>query len=531
MNPNSDQTIPAFSQKNSNGKPLFVTVIHAEEYWINRARMNIADYITYKTDGEKPPAKHHILWLYEMLNANKTNLIAPRGSAKTEICLNFMEWLIGKYPHRTNYIGSVTFQQATLRLQEIRSTIEFNPRYHNVFPWIKIDSRRENSQKAFTIWSERWLNNPNPITYQYWRTMISKFGESKDATLFCSGMTAKGVVGRRFSGMVLIDDPHDATNSGTDEQCVKVEDFVKKTLMPCMVKQSQINIIHTRWRINDLAGRLKEDKRANGDPIWKTIELKAVNDAGESYWPELYPLERLDAIKEEVGTIIYELMYMNNPDAATSQQFTLDMLRRPLPEPLPTFKELIISIDLAYSIDKKADFTVYTAIARDSEDRFNAYVLDIQRGKWNRSKDKIRELLKFADSISDRYGEIDYLLFHHVGGEPQFAGDLQYNETEELEQGLRDIRYPVRTIKTTGGKEERLKGRQLEDSLALKIQQGKVFFNTNMKYYDAMVSELLSFPAGHDDIVDTLILPFQQKSWSFRKTGAGIVRAKPKIRL
>lgn len=515
------------STSETKNKPFYTSIVHAEKYWIDQSRKNIGDYIIYITDGEKPPAKHHILWLYEMLaGGSRVNLIAPRGSAKTEICLRLMEWWIGKYPWLTNYIGSVTFQQATLRLQEVGSTIEFNPRYANIFPWIHVDKRRENSQKAFTVWSEKWPGKEEPISYAIWRTLISKYGESKDATLFCSGMTAKGVVGRRISGRALIDDAHDETNSATDEQCDKVESFVKKTLIPCMVKQAELDVIGTRWRANDLPGRLMEDKRSDGKKVWKTIELTAVNDKNESYWPELYPLDRLKEIEEEVGTVIYRLMYMNDPNAATSEQFTIGMFRRPLPEILPEFKEIVISVDLAYSTLKKADYTVFTAIAIDEEAKYNVYILDIVRGKWNRSSKKISKLISFADTVREIYGRVDYILFQNVGREPEFAGDLQETQEEDVLEKMGDIQYKVKTVQTTGDK-----GQRLERSIAIKIQQGRAYFNIEMKNYNAMVSEFLSFPVGHDDIVDSCTLPFAQSSWRFKGNKAGIVHIKPGVRI
>lgn len=505
--------------------PFYTSIVHSEKYWIEQSRVNISDYIMYMTDGEKPPAKHHIRWLFEMISSikryePKNIIVAPRGSAKTEILLKFMEWWIGKYPYLTNYIGCVAFDQATLRLQDIRNVVEASDRYHNVFPYVHIDPRRENSKRAFTVWSERWTNPNEVITYQQWMTLIGKYGERKDATLTCSGMTARGVIGRRFSGMVLIDDAHDENNSATDDQCVKVENFVRKTLLPCMVKRSVINVIGTRWRANDLIGRLKEDLDEKKQPVWNVMEMAAVDDQGKSYWPEQYPLKKLKRIANSMGGwngASFQLMFMNNTDAATSEQFTIEMFRKPLPEVLPDFKEIVVSVDLAYSTQKRADFTVFTAIARDNEARYSVYVLDMRRGKWTRSSNKIEKLIRFCSHIEDTYGPVSYVLFQHVGSEPEFAGELK-GKQEELQEQLGEIQWKVKTVHTAADKAIRL-----ERSFAIKVQQGRAYFNTTMKTYHAMVSECMSFPVGHDDIVDTLTLPFQQESWHFKANKAGIL--------
>lgn len=486
-------------------KPVYITTVKGEQYWIERSRSNVADFITYITDGAERPAKHHLQWMYYILSHPRTNIVAPRGSAKTDTLKRILAWVIGKKPWLNNFIGSVSATQAIDRLRDIRMIIEHDRRYHNVFPWIHLDDKMPQNMKEFSVWSNLWKDGNTNIDYAQWRMLISRYGESKGHTLSAAGITSSGVIGKRFTGLVLLDDPHDESNSANPEQREKVVSFVKRTLIPCLVPDSnaKLCVISTRWAENDLAGVLATETRRDGSMVWKTLEMPAIDDKGQSYWPEVWPLDKLEERREEVGDVMFELMYMNNPLGMASGEFTFDMLKRGLPEQLPEFKELLITVDLSYSAKERADYTVFTAIARDRNQKFGVYVLDIMRFKMAEIGKKLDKLEEFADDIFLRYGKLDGICFQQVAGEPAYGMELR-------KRGRLDL--PVKIVPTKGDKETRMK------SVAIVVHDGRFYANTQMKYYMAMCSEMVSFPGVHDDICDTLSLPFQLDSWREKRT-------------
>lgn len=83
---------------------FFYPVDTIEQYWIERARENVADFIMYMTDGEFVIPDHHLEWLYYLVSKDFkfVNNIAFRGSGKTFVLVHFLAWFIGKYPHKTN---------------------------------------------------------------------------------------------------------------------------------------------------------------------------------------------------------------------------------------------------------------------------------------------------------------------------------------------------------------------------------------------------------------------------------------------
>lgn len=410
-----------------------------------------------------------------------------------------MAWLIGKNPMSTNFIGSVTASQSQDRLQMIREIIEYNPRFKNVFPGVEIDYHRTNNKSEFTVWCSQW--NGRTVDYGTYRGVVARLGDLKNPTLFAAGAGSSAIIGRRFSGMVLVDDPHSEANSATEDLRNKLEDWFNRTLLPCVKEEGRVAVISTRWAETDLSGRLKEKPH-----IWKTVEHCAIDADGNSYWPEYWPVEKLESKREEVGSVMFDLMYMNNPYGLSSGQFTIDNLRQPLPDPLPEIKSLVVSVDFALTEKAASDYSVFTAVARDTDKRYGVYVLDMLRGKFDFDT-ALNELAKFCDLIFEKYGRLDRVLFEHQA--------LTVPAEQEIRQRRPDL--PVAMVPLRGDKGTRLNG-----GLAVKAQANNLYINLDMKDYRALVSELISFPKGaHDDIADSLSLPIQH--WGSSDVKSGII--------
>lgn len=488
--------------------PLFIKAETAELYWIKRARDNPADFMTYMTEGDKRPAKHHLRWMGAMFDPVKKNTIiqAWPGSAKTSISVYSLAYVIGKMPWLTHGIFSVSEEQAKQRLSEVREII-MNPRYKNVFPWIEIDYKRPNNAAMINVWSKIWRDG-SKVDYAQYRSLIGRFGEARDHTVFAAGVTSKSITGKRISGWKIIDDPHNETNSATPEQREKVTNAIKKEILsraPAKSKYARTIIIMTPWAEDDCAGRLMQDKTKDGSLVWNFLKTPIRDESGKPAWPEVFDEIRIEEIESEQGPIIFELMYLLNPLAAGSRQITLDMLRKPLPAQLPEFREVVIGIDFAETKGLKADYTVFSAEARDTEKRWNLYVLEMERFQEDEVQNRVERLSDFCDLVFQRYGKISKIVFEE-------------NDARSEIQLFADRRpdLPINALRPKGGKEDRFK------RLAGWIQQGRVFWNTNSPVYHAACSELIGFgKSAHDDCVDSLDIPFQLPEWAAKFVRAG----------
>jgi predicted phage terminase large subunit-like protein len=202
---------------------------------------------------------------------------------------------------------------------------------------------------------------------------------------------------------------------------------------------------------------------------------------------------------------MWQLMYMNNPLGASAGQFKLDMLRHPLPNPLPEFKSLVIALDLAATDRTYSDYSVATALAMDLYKPWNLYILDMIRGKWP-IEECLGQIAKFADRVFGEFGRLDRLLFEKQSFQSAWATTLKASRDD----------IPIELVGLKGDKTSRL------SSVATKAQGGHLYINQQMLDFPALCSELIAFPkAQHDDIPDTLSLPFQY--WGMTSGGAGML--------
>lgn len=449
------------------------------------------------------PARHHLEWWLALLSNQRVNIIGPRESAKTTHLVYTLAWLIGKNPLATHFIGSVAAKQSEDRLEMVRELIEHNERYQNVFPNLYIDHKRSNNRSEFSVWTDEW--NGQQITYAMYRSIVMQKGDPKNPTLFAAGAGSSQVIGRRFSGMCLVDDPHSEANSATEDLRDKVDNWFHRTLLPCVKSEGRVALISTRWAETDLSGRLMTKRDSEGHPIWLTHETKAIDDEGNSYWPEYWPVEKLQTRRAEMEEVMFQLMYQNNPYGLSSGQFTLDNLSVDLPSVLPEFKSVVVSVDFAMTNKSKSDYSVFTSMARDTKSRYDVFVFDMVRKRllWDAAID---DLIRFCDYTLEKMGRLDAILIERQA--------LSLPSEVELRKRRPDL--PVKMVPLSGDKGTRL------DALAIKAQRGGLFIRQDMDHVQAMRSELIAFPRGaHDDICDSMSLPLQY--WGRGERSAGVI--------
>ncbi len=490
-----------------------VPVSAAEAYWIKRAQDNPEDFITYLTDGELRPADHHKVWYAALKDDDikKLLIVAPRESAKSTTLAFFMAWYISTHPFTSSLIVSVSAAQADKMLQLVKDVFNM-PRYFNVFPHIEIDQKRRNNKTEFSLKLTAW--NGKELNYASWRSLFAqKAPDQKSATLFSAGLTASSIIGKRVSGIALVDDPHDLQTSATELQREKAEQQFNTYVIGALMDKAKCAIVTTRWASDDLAGRvMRRTSRATGKSTWHSISIPALNDEGESYWPTHWPVDRLMEKRDEVGDFLFEMLYLNNPIPPSSTMFKPEHISRQLPIPLPPLSLMVISCDFASTTAAKSDFTVITCIGRDSAR--NVYVLDMIRGKWG-FRDIMTRLEDFVYTMQEDY-DIKPMIFveNQNMTKPYF---------DEISERLSKW-FTVVQISIKGNKADR----------ALQVQRiaenGALFINTNMVSYPSLVSEMLSFSSdgrsAHDDIVDTLSLPFGYEAWGvFGNVGRITIRS------
>lgn len=238
----------------------------------------------------------------------------PRGHGKTTAIILYVLWLIGNYPNIHIQIVSKTANQAESICTAIMNHIEFNQKYQQLFPNIKPSNTKWTSQQF----------------------MVQRTEISKNPTVKASGLMGPITGGR--NDLIIDDDIIDEENVRTRVQLEKVSTWFNKVLYPTLYPWGGIIVIGTRWSYADLYAELIEKWPHS---ILAAIEQDADKQVtGNVLWPEYWPLEKLYERRNEIGSIIFDCQYQNDPTGMEGSLLKAEWLHsyeNPLPYRLTAF--------------------------------------------------------------------------------------------------------------------------------------------------------------------------------------------------
>ena len=206
----------------------------------------------------------------------------PRGHGKTTGIILYILWLIGNYHDIHIQIVSKTASQAESICTAIMSTVEFDEKYKELFGELK-------PQQPIKWTSQQFIIERNEI--------------SKNPTVKATGLMGPITGGR--NDLIINDDIIDEENVRTPLQIEKVSTWFNKVLYPTLYPWGAIIVIGTRWSYADLYSELLE--------AWPHSVLKAIREDGSALWPEYWSLSKLEERQKEIGTIIFNCQYQNDP--------------------------------------------------------------------------------------------------------------------------------------------------------------------------------------------------------------------------
>jgi predicted phage terminase large subunit-like protein len=415
------------------------------------------------------PARHHAEMLEKMMDAiyrrKNTVIEMPRGGAKTTWANTTAgSWLVGEYPDiRIGLISNTSLQSKDFS-RAVRWTLESNPRYREVF--------------GDCVSETKW-------TDQEWLRKGSKWHGSKDVTMYAQGVGG-AIISKRFD-VIICDDILDEENTATPEAREKVEKWFWQTLYPCLAPDGVIVVIGTRWAESDLYEVLTTPV-SRGGKGWELYLQQAIleNEVGEqySYWPEYWPMERLEATRVELGTAMFMCAYQNDIRGLMEGNiFKSSDWRRDdfYFHRLPTDRRYTIrmGVDLASSEKERADFTARATVAEDDQGDF--WVLSTYRDKRESGH---------AEFVRDGWQVYPEMGLVRVENQ-QFQSTL-------IKEVMEDYPFiPIEGIRADVDKVTRAR------AVAAKYEAGKVHHHISLKGGDLEMEEL-SFPKGHDDLIDAI---------------------------
>lgn len=385
--------------------------------------------------------------------------IAPRGFAKSTVCSIFFPlWLAVNAKKKDIFIVSATISLSREILRKIRNELENNPYF--LYDYGDLRSSK---------WTEEHLELSNGVVIR---------------------AKGRGFQIRGFRpDMIVCDDLEDEEVIYSKDQRDKLEQWFFRTLLPAL-KPGQ-NLIYVGTKLHQFSFINKLQKK----PEFTTRFYKALHSDGKggykSIWPELWPAERLLALKRELGTYAFEAEYQNNPISLEEQPIKPHMIENVLMN--GTVDLTCLALDPAISEKTSADFTALALFERVCDDQGRALGFRekySEKGHWG-----IEETCNRIIALYEQ-GKFDRLVIEEVAFQKVVRQVLSRLSREKK------VFIPVSEAPLGKGGDKRPRDKYTRLMGVVHLFEQRLVELRNPE----LIDEALAFPHGeHDDMVDAMV--------------------------
>jgi hypothetical protein len=268
----------------------------------------------------------------------------------------FPAYLMGKKPDSKLIVGSHTAELAQRFGRMIRNLVA-DERYKELFPDFLLSA----DSKA----AGRWDTSHGGEAF-----FIGKGG----------AMTGRG------GNVVILDDILDEQDALSNTAMENTWEWYQSGPRQRLQPNGAIIVINTRWKTDDLSGRLLKLQGAIKSDKWEVLEFPAILPSGGPLWPEYWKLEELEAVKHTIGLQKWNAQWQQTPTADEGAILKREWWQRWPSEEPPLVEYIIQSYDTAYSKKETADYSVITTwgvFVPDIDSGPNIILLDVKKGRWD----------------------------------------------------------------------------------------------------------------------------------------------------
>ncbi|HLP66359.1 MAG TPA: hypothetical protein VK181_02445 [Rhizobium sp.] len=454
----------------------------------------LAHYFRNPITGEFSPLgswQHDVIDDFQDEKQELFAYAAPRGHGKTTF-LSFaftLRDLLRGASKFTLYIGP-NFSAACDRIGEIKMELENNERI--IEDYGDLLRKGESGGEVMAKASDLRLSNGARIA-------------AKGA-----GQAIRGIKSRENRpDRIILDDVDKDGEVASAEQLEKRVKWFKRVVLGlrgagrCKVLVIG-NIIGTRTLLTDCLANKRFRARI----------YKAIQDDGTLLMPGLWTLEKLEAIREEIGSDAFQTEFQNSPPAEGTRPFRAEWLRRHwTPEQLAAAAPgIMTALDLSKGKTERSDFQAFVAIRRD--DSGNIFVLKADLGRRTR-----KELAARALQL------VDVLGVSSITGFGVEVNGFQEWFSDELDEQSSAQGYDLPIVKV----ENKLDKFSRVARLSPIAEGGRLWFppedheawDESMKL---LIRQMIEFPEGrHDDGPDALAMAVDLSGSMLRQAGAVVI--------
>jgi len=360
-------------------------------------------------------------------------IFAPPQSGKTElVSVRFVPFWLGHRPDDPVILTSYGASLAHAKSWEARNVVE-SPAYGEVFPEVRTDQ----SSRAKDLWR-----------------LAGHRGE-----VIAAGVG--GPITGHGALLGIIDDPFESwehAQSATIRE--KVWAWWRGTFRTRIWEGGAVVLVMTRWHEDDLAGRLLQDQSER----WTVLRLPAMAESqeqrdendkrlgltvgrpdplqrgpGQPLTPNRFSLETLQAIRRDVGEMVWTAEYQGVPRLPEGNRIKREWFE--IVEAAPADARRVRYWDKAASLTG-----AFTSGVLEAEAEGVFYIEDVRRGQWL-THDRRKVMKQTAELDRERHGHVEI----HIEQEPGSSGVDSVQDEIKMLAG-----FTVYADRVTGSKDTRL---------------------------------------------------------------------------
>lgn len=385
--------------------------------------------------------------------------VGPRFGKSLLISTYYPAWYLGHHPDHYVILASHTADLAVDFSRKVRNIIN-SPEYRRIFPETVVSS----DSKAAGKWS------------------TTRGGE-----FFAVGVG--GAIAGRGAHLLLVDDPFSEQDilSGKTETFEKAYQWFTFGARTRLMASGAVAILHTRWSPADLIGRLITDMAANPQADqYEVVEFPAILPSGRALWPEMWPLEKLERTRASMPAFQWSAQYQQQPTSEEGAIIAREKWRRWEREKPPKTDWLLMSIDTAYTVQTRSDYSACTlwGVFHNEDGEPGIILINAWRAKMEFPELKRRVMID-----NEKWRPDGIIIEAKAAGYP-------------LIQEMRRSGIPVQAYTPSRGNDKMARLNAVSD-----LFESSMVWAPRGKWADEVIEEVAQFPAGaHDDYVDTCVL-------------------------
>jgi len=377
----------------------------------------------------------------------------------------FPAYLMGRDPRSKLIVASHTAELAQRFGRMIRNLME-EDKYKELFPnmLLSIDSKA----------AGRWNTQQGGEAF-----FIGKGG----------AMTGRG------GDVIILDDILDEQDAMSDTAMENTWEWYTSGPRQRLQPNGAIVVINTRWKTDDLSGRLLKMHGQVKSDQWELLEFPAILPSGGSLWPGFWPIDELEKVKMSIGLKKWNAQWQQQPTNDDGAVLKRNWWKRWKHDEPPECSYVIQTYDTAYSKKETADYSVISTwgvFVPSADSGPNLILLSVKRGRWD-----FPELKRVAKDEYRYWNPDNVLIEAKATGTP-------------LQQELRKMGIPV-TMYSPGGRRSGQDKISRANAVAPILESGMIWYPEQQDWAEEMVEECAAFPNGsHDDQVDAAIMAWMR---------------------